>query len=76
MSMSDEWELIEEIEHHAATVNTYLDALRVGLKNAKRAGDRALIQKLHGEIEYYTNQLADLKARRAALAQRLKDKRR
>jgi len=76
MPMSDEWELIEEIDHHTATVNRHLDMLRAGLKNAKRGGDRGLLQKLHSEIEYYTAQLAELKARRAEIARRLKDKRR
>ena len=76
MSMSDEWELIAEVENHIATVNRYLDTLRIGLKNAQRQRDHDTIRDLHGEIQYYTGQLAELKARRAELARRLKDKRR
>lgn len=72
MSSSDDRQLIQEIEDHAATVNRYLDALKVALKNAKRAHDSEQVRHLHNEIAYYTGVLTELKARRAEIARRVK----
>lgn len=72
MSTSEDRALIEEIENHAATINRYLDTLKVALKNAKRVHDRDLVHSLGNEIDYYVKQLAELQARRAAIARRMR----
>lgn len=59
---------IEDLEHHIATIHFLLDVLRIGLSNARTP---QLAKRLDREIARQVERVAELKARRDALARQL-----
>ena len=60
-----------ELEDHIATVSETLSILRLGLDNARRSRDWRTTRAIDDKIRYFIRRMAELRARRDALAREL-----